>query len=149
MEFEIRYDIMKWISNWVNNEVTVKGYYLTQKQIKEIVKTLYHERIHSRIYRTFGIETDLVLKLYSKFDENNNLFFCSYGQCIGIYPHPYSFPKLYPKYILIEFIQFLFDILYDIFRLKIFSHFPYRIKIFLKTIIKLKPTKNAYLRLEK
>ena len=124
---QIKFDINYWFK---------KNYpdcTITKKSLNHIVNILKHETIHFKIFRKFVKETNIIMNLTLIYEDPCN-FSCN-GKCIARYPLNYSLLRYYPKYIFIEFIQYLYDMIYNIFILRKFKYLIRYTIYFLKTLL--------------
>jgi len=105
---------------------------IKRKPLKDIVNMIKHEIIHMKICRKFIEIGDIALVL--------NLHKKSYGaKILSHYPLIYNLPQYYPKYILIEFIHYLYDMIYGIFTFRKLKYLAlYTIYFIKKNLFKLK-----------
>ena len=123
-------DIKHW---WKTNMPNCK----MDKQIINLLKKLvFHETIHYKIVKNNAKSIDLILEL--KKAEEGIIGFYYNASCRYIFPYKFNLPKYYPKFILVEFTAFLFDIICDLFSLSIFKNLKYRLSNFLRCLISFK-----------
>ena len=107
---------------------------IKRSSLKNIVNMIRHEIIHYKIYKKFiknsGIDLEMVLS------KKSSLHFGYSAKCLGHYPLIYNLSQYYPKYLFVEFIQYLYDIIYSIFSLRIFNDFIPYTTYFIKTLFK-------------
>lgn len=108
------------------------GIILSDWEAKEFLDTHSHEFYHGHIYYKFGLSPKIRIKIYRK-RKGNEILFGTFGNCIVKYPIKYNHPKYYLKFVLIEFIQFIYDVLYDIRQFKFFRNLYHRLKQFYKS----------------
>ena len=115
---EIKDQMKADISYWFKENFP--GGTMKKKPMKDIVSMLGHEVIHYKIYIKFVkiANVELILN-FTKKDYNS---FGYSAKCIGHYPLVYSLPRYYLKYIFIEFIQYLYDMIYNIFTFRRIRH---------------------------
>lgn len=111
-----------------------------RKSLKDIVGMIRHEMIHINIYRKLVKGGKISLEMY--FTKENSYRFSYGAKCLVHYPLSYNRPQCYPKYVFIEFVQCLYDMIYGIFLYGIFFNFIPCIIGFLKTLFKLKITEK-------
>ena len=122
-------DIRYW---WKTNKINCK---IDKEVVKKLKELVFHEIIHYKIVRNCAVNIDIVLEL-TKAEEGIIGFYYN-GYCRYNYPYKFNLPKYYPKFILIEFKHFLFDIICDLFKFD-FTVFKYRLFKFLKRLIRFK-----------
>lgn len=110
---------------------------IPRKSLKDIVRMIKHEVIHYKISLKFvkNIETTVHITFFVAKD---GIGFGYSSKCITRYPWLYSLPQYYPKYIFIEFIQYLYDMIYNIFSLSGLKYLVSYNKNFVKTLFNFK-----------
>jgi len=106
-----------------------------RKSLKGIVWIIGHVIIHSKISLRFIEHPEIRMEI-TFFVAKNGLGFGYNAKCITRYPWFYSLPQYYPKYIFIEFVHYLYDMIYNIFSLKGLKHLIPYTKNFIKTLLK-------------
>lgn len=109
------------------------NFVFSEWEVKDYLDCFNHEFYHSHIYRRFGLQPEVTIKIERK-QEGNTLYFRAIGKCYSKYPIEYGHPKYYPKFILIEFIQFIYDIFYDIRKFNFLKNLFFRLKILFKAL---------------
>lgn len=109
------------------------GIILSDWEAKEFLDTHSHEFYHGHIYYKFGLSPKIRIKIERKIKGDKTLF-GAFGKCIAEYPIKYNHPKYYPKFALIEFIQFIYDIFYDIRKFNFLKNLFFRLKILFKAL---------------
>lgn len=129
---EMKEDIKHW---WKTNMPNLK----IDKEIANIFKKLVaHEIIHCKIVKNSATNINLALDFTLEKAEEGIINFYYNASLIYNYPYKFNHPKYYPKFIIIQFKHFLFDIICDTFRFAIFTTFTYRLFKFLKCLISFK-----------
>nr|BDI55080.1 MAG: hypothetical protein [uncultured archaeon] len=108
------------------------GIILSDWEAKEYLDTHSHEFYHSYFFKKFGLQSEVSIEIERK-QEGNTLYFGTFGKCISICPIKYNRPKYYPKFVLIGFIQFIYDIFYDIRKFNFLRNLFFRLKVLYKT----------------
>jgi len=130
--YKMKKDIVKW---WKTNMPNLK----INKEIANVFKRLVaHEIIHYKIAKNSATNINLGLDFtLEKAGEDIIIF---YYNAFLKYKYPYKFnhPKYYPKFFLIEFKHFLFDVICDTFSFDIFTTLIYRLSKFLECLISFK-----------
>ena len=109
---------------------------IDKKVVNKLKELVFHEIIHYKICKKSAININLKLELEKA--EEGIIGFYYNASCIYTFPHKFNLPKYYPIFVFIGFKHFLFDIIYDIFRLDIFTNFKCRLLKFLKCLISFK-----------
>ena len=108
---------------------------VSRKSLKDVVRVITHEIMHYKITSTFIENPETRMEL-TFFVAKNRLGFGYNAKCITRYPREYSLPQYYPKYILIQLIHYLYDMIYNIFSLRGLEHLIPYTKKFIKTLFK-------------
>jgi len=119
-------------------DINHKDFIFSEWEVGDYLDCFNHEFYHSYIYERFGLQPEVTIVIERK-QERNTLYFRANGKCYCKYPIEYGHPKYYPKFILIEFIQFIYDFIYDIRKLRIrklrfFRNIYHRLKILFKAL---------------
>ena len=109
---------------------------IDKKVVNKFKEVVFHEIMHYKIVKNSAVDISLTLKLGET--EEDIIGFYYNASCEYSYPYKFNLPKYYPKFILIEFKHFLFDVICDTFRFDIFTTFKYRLFKFLKCLISFK-----------
>ncbi len=131
---EIKMQMKRDIGNWFKEgfpKCTMK-----KKPLKDIVNMLRHEMIHYKIYEKFIKIRDVELEI--TFSKRNSLQFSYSAKCLGHYPLMYSLPRYYLKYIFVEFIHYLLDMIYNIFTFRRLKYLVLYSTNFIKMLFNLK-----------
>jgi len=127
---QIKVDIVCWFKENFPNCT------MRKKPMKDIVNMLRHEVIHYMIYMKFigisGVELEMT------FSKENSLQFSYGAKILSHYPLIYSLPRYYPKYIFVEFIHYLFDIIYNIFTFRRLKYLKTCTIYFIRTLFEFK-----------
>ena len=137
IETEVKDQIKMDINYWLKENFP--GCIIPRKSLKDIVRMIKHEIIHYKISLKFIGDIRATIKI-TFFVANPG--FGYNAKCLTRYPLIYNLPQYYPKYIFIEFVQYLFDIIWSIFSLGIFKNFRSYTTNFLKTLFHLKLQKG-------
>ncbi len=127
---EMKEDIKHW---WKTN---VFDWKIDKRVVNKFKELVFHEIIHYRIAKNSAETIYIGLEL-GKAEEGIAGFYYN-AFCEHFYPYKFNLPKYYPKFILIEFKHFLFDVICDIFKFAIFTTFKYRLFKFLRCLISFK-----------
>ena len=127
---EIKDQIKVDINHWFNENFP--GGIIKKKAMKDIVGMIGHEMIHYKIYNKFVKNAGVGLTL--KFSKEDYDSFSYSATCLGHYPLFYNLIQYYPKYIFVEFIQYLYDIIYNIFTFRRIKHLVSYTIQFIKTL---------------
>lgn len=127
--YKMKKDIVQWWKTNMDFEI--------DKEIANVFKKLVnHEFVHYKIVKNSAKDINLILEL-EKAEEGITGFYYN-ASCVYTFPHIFNLPKYYPKFILIEFKHFLFDVICDTFNFEIFAIFRYRLFKFLECLISFK-----------
>ena len=110
---------------------------IKRKSLKNIVNMIRHEIIHYKIFKKF-VKEDLDAHFEIYLTREDSYQFSYSAKCLTIYPLVYNSLRYYPKWVFIEFVQYLFDIIWSIFTLKIFKNFIPYTTYFLKVLFEFK-----------
>ena len=128
---QIKTDTNHWFKeNFPNGTVS-------RKSLKDIVRMITHEIMHYKISLKFikNIETTIHITFFVAKD---GIGFGYNSKCITRYPLFYSLPQYYPKYIFIEFVQYLYDMIYNIFSFRGLGYLLMYSKNFIKILFNFK-----------
>ena len=117
---------------------TYNDFIFSEWEVDDYLDCFNHEFYHSYFFKKFGLQSEVTIEIERK-REGNTLYFRTFGKCISICPIEYNHPKYYPKFVLIGLIQLIYDIFYDIRKLKIFKNLFFRLKVFYKAFINFNP----------
>lgn len=126
---QIKADIGYWFKE------NFPGCTMRRKPMKDIVNMLRHEVIHYKIYIKFVKISEV--ELIINFSKKNSRQFSYSATCLGHYPLIYSLPRYYFKYIFIEFIQYLYDMIYNILTFRRIKHLIRYTTYFIKTLFEI------------
>ena len=133
MEQEIKTQMKMDIVNWFKENFP--KCIIGRKSLKDIVRMMKHEIIHYRISEKFIEDVSVKLEI-TLFTANPGFGYNS--KCLTRYPLIYNGLQYYPKYIFIEFNQYLYDMIYNIFSLRGLKYLIRYTKGFIKTLFKFK-----------
>ena len=108
-----------------------------RKSLKDIVRVITHEIMHYKISLKFIEDVEARMEL-TFFVAKNGIGFGYNAKCITHYPWYYSLPQYYPKYIFIEFVHYLYDMIYNIFSVRGLGYLLMYSKNFVKTLFNFK-----------
>ena len=107
---QIKIDIKRWFKENFPECI------VPRKALKDIVRTIKHENIHYKISLKFIENVEASMEIFFIIIKDTQ--FEHGAKCSICYPWFYSLPQYYPKYIFIEFIHYLYDIIFHIFSLR-------------------------------
>ena len=93
----------------------------------DLIQGLKHEKIHWKISKKFKITALIQMKI-EKHAEEEKPFFTSELWCNSYFPEVKLFNKFYPRYFVLEFIQTIFEFIWDLSRGLFFQNFHIRIQ---------------------
>ena len=134
---KMKEDIKYW---WKTNILNSK---IDKRTINKFKELILHELIHYKNIKNSALNKILALKI-EKIEEEGIIGFYYNASCTYAYPYKFNLPKYYPKFVLIEFKNLLFDVIYDIFKFDVFTTLIYRLFNFLICLIMFKEDINKY-----
>lgn len=115
---------------------------IKKKAMNVFVQVLWHEYIHYMIFQRFNVNATINIDYYLVKDRQGVEYWMYSASCPGFCSYPHT-PKKFPLYIIILFINFIFDLIDRISRFKIYEIFV-EIKEFLLNLFN-----NPFLKLKK
>jgi len=117
-------DAAKSISHYLKGEF--RNCEFNEEFKKDLVQGLKHEKIHWKISKRFKIKSSIHLKL-SKYQEAGESFITPEWWYNGYFPQVERFNKFYPRFFLVNSIQSIFDIIWDLTHNVFFYNFHMRV----------------------